>query len=217
MIKVQRFINQLLSSNCFIVYDEETLSSLVIDPGSEKSENEIAFIESNHLQLDYILLTHEHADHTWGVNSLVEQYPNVKVVCSSLCRDNLPKEVRLFFQLYYDNPSKAYTLSRVDSTTEELNWHLDWVDHKITFIPAPGHTLGSICIAIETFIFGGDTLIQSKPFIRKRNGGSLKQYNESVECILKNYPEQTLVYPGHGDDFSLYEYVVPEENLKRKV
>lgn len=203
MIKVQRFINQLLSSNCFIVYDDETMRSIVIDPGSEKSENEIAFIESNHLQLDYILLTHEHADHTWGVNSLVEQYPSVKVVCSSLCRDNLPKEVRLFFQLYYDNPTCAYSLSRVDFTTEELNWHLDWKGREITFIPAPGHTLGSICISIDNIIFGGDTLIQSKPFIRKRNGGSLKLFNESVERIMNSYTNQTLVYPGHGEPFML--------------
>lgn len=206
MIKVQRFINQLLSSNCFIVYDYETMSSLVIDPGSEKSENEITFIESNHLQLDYILLTHEHADHAWGVNSLIERYPKVKVVCSSLCRDNLAKEVRLFFQLYFDNPAYAYTLSRVDYTTEELSWHLDWNGKEIAFIPTPGHTLGSICIAIDNVIFGGDTLIQSKPFIRKRNGGSLKQYNESVERILIDYPEQSLVYPGHGELFELDSY-----------
>lgn len=182
------------------------MSSLVIDPGSEKSENEIAFIESNHLQLDYILLTHEHADHTWGVNSLIERYPYVKVVCSSLCRDNLPKEVRLFFQLYYDNPADAYTLSRVDYTTEELNWHLDWNGREITFIPTPGHTLGSICISIDNAIFGGDTLIQFKPFIRKRNGGSLILLNESVERILTSYPGKTLVYPGHGDAFVLAGY-----------
>lgn len=203
MIKVQRFINQLLSSNCFIVYDDETMSSLVIDPGSKNSENEITFMESNHLRLDYILLTHEHADHTWGVNSLIERYPSVKVVCSSLCRDNLPKEVRLFFQLYYDSPTYAYTLSRVDYTTEELNWSLEWNGREIAFIPTPGHTLGSICIAIDKIIFGGDTLIQFKPFIRKRNGGSLKKFNESVERIMNSYTNQTLVYPGHGEPFLL--------------
>lgn len=206
MIQVQRFINQLLSSNCFIVYDDETMRTLVIDPGSEKSENEIAFIKSNHLLLDYILLTHEHADHTWGVNSLIDNFPEVKVVCSSLCRDNLSKEVRLFFQLYYDNSDYVYTLSRVDNTTEELNWRLDWGGQEITFIPSPGHTLGSICISIGNIIFGGDTLIQSKPFIRKRNGGSLKLYNESVERILNSYTNQTLVCPGHGDLFSLDGY-----------
>lgn len=199
MIKVQRFINQLLSSNCFIVYDDETLLSLVIDPGSEKSEKEIAFIDSNRLRLDYIILSHEHADHTWGVNSLIDHYPTVKVVCSSSCRDNLPKEVRLFFQLYYDNPTYAYTLRRVDYTTEELNWHLDWKGHIISFIPAPGHTLGSICVVIDNVIFGGDTLIQFKPFIRKRNGGSVEQFQESVKKITNSFPKDTIVYPGHGD------------------
>lgn len=207
MIKVQRFINQLLSSNCFIVYDDETMSSLVIDPGSEKSENEIAFIESNHLQLDYILLTHEHADHTWGVNSLIERYPKVKVVCSSLCRDNLPKEVRLFFQLYYDNPSKAYTLSRVDSTTEELNWHLDWEGHKITFIPAPGHSFGSICLLIDGVLFTGDAIMQTKPYVNKRNG-SIELFYESRQKVVDTFKPETMVYPGHGEPFALSEYQI---------
>ena len=44
MIKVERFVNQLMTSNCYIVVDEESKHCLCIDPASEKSECEIAYL-----------------------------------------------------------------------------------------------------------------------------------------------------------------------------
>lgn len=207
MIKIKKFENQLMSSCCYLIIDETKKRCVIIDPGSEKSEKEIEFIDNNNYTLDYIFLTHEHTDHTWGVNALVSHYPSVKVVCSFACQNDLPSEVRLFFQLYYDDPSYAYDLSRVDSTIEDLNGHLNWAGHNVLFVPTPGHTQGSICIAIEGVLFGGDTLLQFKPYIRKRNGGSLLQFKESVKPLLNRFPKQTLVYPGHGDAFKLSEWI----------
>ena len=66
MIKVERFLNDLMSSNCYIIWDDITHSSIVVDPGSEKSQKVIDFIDSHNISLDYIFLTHEHTDHTWG-------------------------------------------------------------------------------------------------------------------------------------------------------
>ena len=103
MLKIKRFVNELMTSNCYVVYDEDAKRSLVIDPASEKSLREIQFIEENGLALDYIFLTHEHTDHTWGVNSLVEQYQKAKVICSEVCKQNLKKEFQAYFLLYYDD------------------------------------------------------------------------------------------------------------------
>lgn len=206
MLKIERFINELMTSNCYVVYDEDTKRCLVIDPASEKSIREIQFIEKKGLALDYIILTHEHTDHTWGVNALLEKYPSAKVICSELCKAALPKESKTYFQFYYDDPNYVYNVKRVDYTTEELNWKLEWNEHNIQFIPAPGHSPGSVCIAIDDIVFGGDTLMPFKPFIKKRNGGSREQFQESVRKIVDTYPEETLVYPGHGDVGIIADY-----------
>ena len=71
-LKIERFINELMSSNCYLVVDEDSRHCLCIDSASEKSLHEIEYIEENRLTLDYILLTHEHVDHTWGANALKE-------------------------------------------------------------------------------------------------------------------------------------------------
>ena len=76
MLKIVRFINELMTSNCYVVYDDETRGCLVIDPASEKSLREMDLIETLHLSLDYIIITHEHTDHNWGVNALHNLFPH---------------------------------------------------------------------------------------------------------------------------------------------
>ena len=206
MIKVERFVNQLMTSNCYIVADEASKRCICIDPASEKSEREIEYIEKSGFTLDYVLLTHEHTDHTWGVNALLGKYPSAKVICSELCKEALPREAKAYFQFYYDDPNYSYNVERVDYTTEELKWLLEWVGHNIKFIATPGHSPGSVCIAIDDVVFGGDTLMPFKPFIKKRNGGSVEQFLKSVNYLISSFPENTSVYPGHGEKGIMMDY-----------
>ena len=194
-----------MTSNCYVVYDEDTKRCLVIDPASEKSLREIQFIEENGLALDYIILTHEHTDHTWGVNSLVEQYQKAKVICSEVCKQNLKKEFQAYFLLYYDDANYHYTVCKVDKTTEELNGALMWQGYEIMFIPTPGHSFGSICILIDGLLFTGDTIMQAKPYVNKRNG-SKELFYKSRKKVVEMFKPETKVYPGHGEPFALSEY-----------
>ncbi len=52
----------MIEANCYIVTDEDTLECAVIDPGDE-SNTILNYIESNHLKVKYIFLTHGHFDH----------------------------------------------------------------------------------------------------------------------------------------------------------
>ena len=208
MLHIERFINELMASNCYIVADEALQRCVCIDPASEKSVKEIEYIEKSGFTLDYILLTHEHTDHTWGVNALLDNYPLAKVICSELCKEALPREAKAYFQFYYDDPNYVYNVKCIDFTTEELNWQLEWLNHMFIFIPTPGHSPGSVCIAIDNILFGGDTLMPFKPFIKKRNGGSLEQFKDSVYKIMNTFPKFTQVYPGHGELFILGEWEI---------
>ncbi len=202
MITVKRFINELMSSNCYLVADEASNHCICIDPASEKSLREIEYIEQNCLALDYIILTHEHTDHTWGCNALVEKF-GAQVICSEVCKQNLAKEFQAYFLLYYDNLDYHYTVCQVDDTTEELGNELEWQGHKIEFINTPGHSMGSICILIEEMLFTGDTLMQSKPYINKRNG-SKEKYLESVNMLLNRFERNLMIFPGHGNSFQIH-------------
>lgn len=206
MIKVQRFINQLLSSNCFIVYDDETMRSLVIDPGSEKSENEIAFIEENQLNVDYIILTHEHTDHNWGVNSIKEKYPDCKLVCSKLSEKMIKKANRVFFTFYYDSPDYIYTIDSADIVIKDNEDVLKWDKIDIHFIMTPGHSKASMCIDINGFLFTGDTIMPYPRYLHKKDGNE-GEWIKSVKLIESKYSKETNIYPGHGDTLTLGEWI----------
>ena len=203
MLHIKRFINELMTSNCYIVWDDVTMGALVIDPASEEALNEIEFISRKGLELDYIILTHEHTDHTWGVNSLIEKY-NSKVICSEKCKANLPEAGNSYFRLYFEREDYAYSVKRVDYTTESLSNQLVWGNHLIKFIPTPGHSMGSICIDIDGRLFTGDTIMQYKAYINKRNG-NYELYKQSIQSIVDSYSGETVVYPGHGVKFLLKE------------
>lgn len=194
-----------MSSNCFVVWDNETHHSVVVDPASEKSESELEFLETNGLALDYIMLTHEHTDHTWGVNALLLKHKNALVVCSKRCKEGLPNAGTTYFRFYYDDPNYTYVVCRVDCTVEELNLQLEWNRNLFEFFLTPGHSFGSMCIRLNNMLFSGDTIMQTKPFINKRNG-SLELYKKSIHDVLSILPKELEVYPGHGDNFPLSEF-----------
>jgi len=204
MIRVKRFVNELMSSNCYIVVDEASKHCFCIDPASEKSLREIEYIEQNCLALDFIILTHEHTDHTWGCNALVEKF-GAQVICSEICKQNLAKEFQAYFLLYYDNPDYHYTVCQVDHTTEELGYVFEWQGYKIEFINTPGHSMGSICIFVDGKLFTGDTVMQAKPYINKRNG-SKDAFKNSIRALLGRFGQDQHVYPGHGEVFRLSDY-----------
>ena len=207
MIKIHSLINQLLSSICYIIYDDVSKRCVIIDPGSEKSLNEIDFIEQNGLKLDYVIMTHEHVDHCWGVNALRNQYPDLKLVYSEACNKYLQKSSRLFFQMYFDNAEYEYIMKPAEIQIKESGESLDWNGHFFKFILTPGHSPGSICIAFDNNLFGGDTLMPFKPVIKRMNGGSKEKLEESIETIRRGFPLNTLVYPGHGTPHPISEII----------
>lgn len=204
MLKVERFINELMTSNCYVVYDEDTKLCLTIDPASEKSLREIQLIEEKRLVLDYIIITHEHTDHNWGVNSLREHFPDAKLVCSELCNKYVKKTNRAYFLFYYDDPGYRYEIAPADIQINE-DCYLDWNGQQITFVMTPGHSYGSMCVNIGDMLFTGDTIMPYKPYFNGRDSNE-DDWKKSVKLIVSEFSPYKKVYPGHGEPFFLKEY-----------
>ena len=202
MLKIERFVNELMTSNCYIVADEASKHCICIDPASEKSLREIEYIEKNGLTLDYIILTHEHTDHNWGVNSLREHFPDSKLVCSEPCNKYVKKTNRAYFLFYYDDPDYRYEIAPADILISNQEDADSWNGHDIKFILTPGHSYGSMCIDIDGMLFTGDTIMPYKPYFNGRDSNE-EDWNVSIARINVIYPEDSVIYPGHGDCLSI--------------
>lgn len=212
MLKVERFINELMTSNCYMVYDTDTKRCLVIDPASEKSLQEIKLIEEMKLTLDYIILTHEHTDHTWGVNALKDKYSGAMIVCSKQCEKYAPKASRAYFLFYYDDPNYKYVIYPADITIEDESNSIEWNGHRIHFNIVPGHSYGSMIINIGGLLFTGDTIMPFKPYFNGRDSNE-DDWEKSIASFKSKYDRNTLLYPGHGDVLTLGEW---EEKITNK-
>ena len=204
MLKIVRFVNELMTSNCYVVYDDETRRCLIIDPASEKSYREIDLIDTLRLSLDYIIITHEHTDHNWGVNALRNQYKDSKLICTAECCKHVKNANRAYFLLYYDNPNYRYEIAPADRVVED-NEIIDWEGHQIRFIITPGHSRGSICVDIDGVLFTGDTIMPYKPYFNGRDSNE-EDWIESIKKINKLYPKDLMIYPGHGDIINLSDW-----------
>jgi len=205
MITLERFVNELMTSNCYIVVDEASKHCICIDPASEKSLREIEFIERNGLSLDYIILTHEHTDHNWGVNSLRNYFPNVKLICTDACNKYVKKTNRAYFLFYYDDPDYRYEIAPADILISQQEEIILWNEHNIKFLLTPGHSYGSMYIDIDGLLFTGDTIMPFKPYFNGRDSNE-EDWKKSISLVESKYTDATLVYPGHGEVLTLGEW-----------
>jgi glyoxylase-like metal-dependent hydrolase (beta-lactamase superfamily II) len=165
---------------------------------------EIEYIDSNGLTLDYIILTHEHTDHNWGVNSLREHFPGSKLVCSEPCNKYVKKTNRAYFLFYYDDPDYRYEIAPADILIKE-DGCIDWNDIQIHFIMTPGHSYGSMCIEVDGMLFTGDTIMPYKPYFNRRDSNEV-DWSKSIEMLNLKYGTDTCIYPGHGDLLNLKDW-----------
>ena len=176
----------------------------VIDPGSKEQTELRDFITSQGLLLDYIILTHEHFDHCWGVISLLDAFP-AKVVATRLCAEWVETPMNYFNKLYFDS-DEMYSIDHVDVCAEDISWKLKWGGVDLVLIDAKGHTNRGLCVYVGNALFSGDTMIyNTKPFIKKKYGASVEELKETIDKIYKTFDGKTIVYPGHGEKFFLNE------------
>ena len=78
---IKRFEFNYFGENTYIIWDPRSKEAAIIDPGMvnpEEVDEAEAFLADKSLELKYILLTHIHIDHTFGIDILKEKH-NLKV------------------------------------------------------------------------------------------------------------------------------------------
>lgn len=204
MLSIHTIVNKPVPSNCFVLYDKAVgRECFVVDPGSKYDDELFDFLEGEGLIPRYIVLTHEHFDHCWGVNELIKKY-QIPIVCSALCAECIKYDKRNC-SVFYDNKER-FVITSPTISVEELNYELPFLGTELRFFFTPGHTDACICITEGKSLFTGDTLIKDLRTVTKLPTGSMEKLKESIELLSALQDEGYTVYPGHGDVFELDGY-----------
>lgn len=203
MLEVRSFVNTPVTSNCYVLFDKEHGNDcIIVDPGSRSEKELFAFIDEKGLSPKFIILTHEHFDHCWGVNALVKLY-QIPVVCSSLCAEAI-KDKKRNCSVFYDNV--GFTIESDEISIESISNYMPFLGNDMFFYRTPGHTEASICILIAHYLFTGDTLIKDETTVTKLPTGSALKLKESISFLSCMRGKGLIAYPGHGDTFGIDGY-----------
>ncbi len=204
MLTIHQIINAPVPSNCFVIFDKAVgKECIIVDPGSKSDETFIAFFEQEGLKPQYIILTHEHFDHCWGVDDIREVYPDVKLVCSQICSEAI-QDKKKNYSVFHQQP--GFDLRPADIVLEDVCWMVNWNGYHIRFEPAQGHSAAGIIIFIDKYVFTGDTLIKNIKTVTKLKTASKEKLKDSLLMLENEKGKNLIVCPGHGGTFELDNY-----------
>lgn len=177
-------------TNCYIIVDEETKETMIIDPAGEINKIE-EMIDLLHARLKYIYLTHCHGDHTGAVMDLKNKYGG-RILIHRIESENL-NNPQVTLNYYIGVPEiQLEENSRIDD--DDLI-HIGELEFKV--IHTKGHTNGSTSLYCEKekMLFSGDTLFRGTWGRTDLPTGSLNDIMDSIINRLLVLPEDTIVYP----------------------
>lgn len=197
MYKIDSRILGMVGTNCYLLCNMDIKECVLIDPAD--SQDEISrMIDESGCSLKGILLTHGHFDHIMAADAIRDKY-GVKVYASCDEKNTLEQP--------HINLGEAYGLKL--SVKADV-WHKDGEILKlagfdIEALHTPGHTEGGSCYYIREIgvLFSGDTLFCGSVGRTDFPGGSMREIVRSIKEKVMVLPDDTKVYPGHGEGTSV--------------
>lgn len=180
-----------IGTNCYILTDETTMKSAVIDPGGD-SNMILDYMERNKMECVGVILTHGHMDHTMGVDYILQE-TGVPLYMHKL--DWAPPKSSVMDYRYA--PSPKADVRFIDEGSVIAIGNL-----QVNVLHTPGHTPGGVTLMVENAMFTGDTLFRGSCGRVDMPGGDASTELASLKRLAE-IPGDFEIYPGHMETSTL--------------
>jgi glyoxylase-like metal-dependent hydrolase (beta-lactamase superfamily II) len=197
MLTVKSFEFNPVQENTYVLSNEKD-ACLLIDPGCYFGNERTALkehIEQQGLRPKILLNTHCHLDHVFGNRFVAETWD----LPLHLHEKELPllaaaPSMGLQWGMPFEN-YRGEHLFLVPGRTVALD------DDRLEILFLPGHSPGSVGFYCrgEGFLIGGDVLFRGSIGRTDLPGGDHATLLQSIREQLWPLPDDTIVYPGHGE------------------
>lgn len=198
-IRIGRMTLGVCATNCYFLYREGSSEVIFVDPGDRGADIYEA-LKKKGLSVAAILLTHGHFDHIWGAQKLRE--------CSGAKIYALDAEKVVCQDAYVNVSAQAGRKATIDPDEWLTDGQeLSFAGISLKVIATPGHTIGSCCYYVPEagFLVAGDTLFAGSVGRTDFPTGSMSRLIRSIKEKLFVLPDETKVYPGHGEETTIGE------------
>jgi len=172
-VQIDRLKLGSFDTNSYILTCPLTGDSVLVDAPAEASEILKALEETNP---KYILITHNHMDHL-GALPEIKSKLRIPIGAHRMDAKGLPLRPEILL---------------------EDGGKVSFGNTSLKVLHTPGHTPGSLCFWVGNHLISGDTIFPGGPG-RTKSPTDLKLIIESITSKIFVLPDDTAIYPGHGD------------------
>lgn len=165
-----------MENNVYLLECPATHEALLVD-GCFEPDRILSAAEGAHIV--GIVQTHAHFDHIQALPELKEKL-------------GVP---------IHAQPGEDYPVP-IDRTLSDGD-SISFGKRSVTVLSTPGHTPAGICLWTEGHLVSGDTLFPGGPGNTWGNLDAFARIIASIESKLFVLPDDTAVYPGHGEDTTI--------------
>lgn len=211
-IIIFKILGSLYEENTYVLIKEEK-EAIVIDPGVYDNSL-VEFLKENNIEVRYVILTHLHVDHIIGLNNIIKEFKNAKVIISKEeLKHMYDSEYTLYNGEYNVLEDNIITVLNGEKQKEQKEKGIEEkrqiednaiLGMDVRYILTPGHTKGGMCILLDNILFTGDTLFKGSYGRFDLKSGNYMELVSSLN-YLRKLDKDILVLAGHGDNTTIGE------------
>ncbi len=161
-----------LDNNVYVVACRSTAEAVIIDAAAEPDKILPLLTDLTPIA---VLTTHGHADHIGAASGITSTF-------------GIP------FRMHEADAPIARRSIDLPLTSGDISVG----ELRIEALHTPGHTPGSMCFALDSTVFTGDTLFPGGPGATRFPYSDFDEIMRSLREKLFTLPDETRVFPGHG-------------------
>lgn len=198
-MQVIRIVNSVFTSNTFVLTAEGSQDCWLVDVG----DIEPIWKAIGERQVRGVFLTHTHYDHIYGINRLVERFPECIIYTSQHGKEGLFSD-KLNFSRYHDDP--IIFQGQHVKVLEEGDEVFLFPQIILKTIYTPGHDWSCMSYYTDKLIFTGDSYIPNIKVVTSFPKSNKTEAQISLDMILELCKTRD-VYPGHNEIMKLKEII----------
>lgn len=195
-MQVNRYTVGPFAENTYLLIEEG--QALIIDPGffdDPEYQKVKRQIDSQNVDLIAVVLTHAHVDHVLGLQKVIDDF-DIPVYLSDKDRylwNNFSSQSAMFG---FQSEGFAFDPNVLPVTNE---WSIGNFSFDVRYTPghAPDHV--SLYSKSDGIVIAGDALFREGIGRTDLYKGDFKVLEQSIQEQLYSLPDDTIVYPGHGE------------------
>ncbi|GAB7387680.1 MBL fold metallo-hydrolase [Bacillaceae bacterium] len=196
-MKIETFVLGPLQTNAYLLTNEHTNESIVIDPGAHPQPLLAAAKKTNVVA---VLLTHAHFDHIAGLEELRQETGAPVYIHPS--EQEWLGSAELNGSAWWADLTPPVKTAKAENLVHD-GQTLTLAGFTIKVLHTPGHSPGGVSYLLGNDVFSGDALFAGSIGRTDLPGGNYEQLIESIQEKLLELPDEVKVYPGHGPATSI--------------